>query len=354
MVQYEFDRQELAAAVKAAATPIPRSPFTPMFGGVLVETTNNSIRFVGTDLATTVETRIPLDVKDDTRVVVADAKLFSTGLGKMRSDIVTLAIDSDTLSLRGDRNDASFKFQLIAADDWPREDLGEVVGTIEDTHALGLVAKAAATDDTRPVLKAVRFEAVGPSLVAVATDNYRLHSYAVGAADEGMQPFLVGLDAIEAAVRFVKNEPLTVLLGSRSVRFVGGPGISVASLLVDGAYPAWRNLQRKESTFEVSMETDSLVRAIEAARLAAGVNPIAWRFGNGSVIVAGEGQGQATAQTELPADGAVEALGTVKIRAGYLLDAIAYADSPLVTFGIEEATKPIVVGNGGLIMPARW
>lgn len=126
------------------------------------------------------------------------------------------------------------------------------------------VAFAASVEEARPVLNAVRLEMAGTNLVtAVATDGYRLALYETGHAGTVDQTAMVPVKAIIEAAK-LKNPTIWIEAGKF---FAADDYTTLASVLVDGAYPQYRAIIPEKTAISAQVPVKDMLKALQQSRV---------------------------------------------------------------------------------------
>ena len=167
----------LGVVGRAVAT---RSPL-PIMQNVLIQTDGSRLKLAATDAEIAITTWIGCQVEGEGGIT-APARLLTNFVNSLPAERIDLEIGEGAtgLALRCARVDANLNG--IAADDFPpipTTDEG-VVGRIAASDlekAITLVAFAAATEDSRPVLTGIKVEIEGDEATFAAADGFRLAVY---------------------------------------------------------------------------------------------------------------------------------------------------------------------------------
>lgn len=126
------------------------------------------------------------------------------------------------------------------------------------------VACCASAEEARPVLNAVRLEMAGTNLVrAVATDGFRLAVYSTGDTGKPEQTALVPVKVIIEAAK-LKNPTIWIEEGKF---FAADDYTTLASVLVDGAYPQYQAIIPKKTTVSAQVPVKDMLKALQQSRV---------------------------------------------------------------------------------------
>ena len=210
------ERDDLVDVLSRAGRAVERAPPLPILQGLLIEVTGQTMRVTGTDLDVTVRTELEVEVLSAGTTVVP-ARLVTEAVRKLPPGAVTFQAEGGEIEISG--GGPLFRFRELSTADFPKLAEPSLKGavTVEGAafaQAVGQVSVAASTDDARPVLTGVFFEARGRKLRLVATDSYRLALRDVPAVQASLSG-LVPVRALRELTRTVAaKEPQGVRGGS--------------------------------------------------------------------------------------------------------------------------------------------
>ncbi len=345
----------LARAGRAVAT---RSPL-PILQGVLCEVSGGKLTVTGTDNEVTVRTYLDVEVTEEGRTVIP-AKLAAEAVRKLPPGAVSLASSDGHIEITG--NGPQFRLREMAVDDYPKIgdaaageqvslDGGNLIG------ALTQVGVAASTDDARPTLTGVLFEANEESLRLVATDSYRLAVKDVpGVATQGSK--LVPYRALRELGRTVGAGSMDVTLGEREASFVTGQG-RLTVRIIDSTFPNYRQLLPEGHTNRLVLDKAAFLEAVDRASLVAEDHiPVRLAMHSGgvelSVIRQEVGEASELLEGEYSGDDM-----TIAFNTRYLRDGITAVDDEHVVIETSDPLKPGLLHGGSsedfryLLMPVR-
>jgi DNA polymerase-3 subunit beta len=267
-VRIRAERDDLADVLTRAARGVgTRSPL-PILQGVLCEVEGNRLRVTGTDLEVTVRTNLEVEVLGEGRTVVP-ARLAAEAVRKLPPGAVVVNVADGEVEITG--NGPRFRLREYNTEDFPS--LGdpepgalEVDGDLF-VKALTQVGVAASTDDARPILTGVYFEAEEEGLRLVATDSYRLAVRDLPGIEmpaTGLVPFR-GLRELGRSIGAPK---VRVGIGDREAAFHSDRG-SLAVRLIEGTFPNYRQLLPDGHPNRLVVSKEDLTAAIGRAALVA-------------------------------------------------------------------------------------
>jgi len=139
------------------------------------------------------------------------------------------------------------------------------IPAIELRAAFRAATVTASTDDTLPILNAIRVEIADGKLLFLSTDRYRLAATTALGEGEGSADLLVSVKAVKSLDRFLSSG--TVRFGVQDRRIVFETAAATYTTLnVDGDYPKIRTLFPESSTASFEVDRAVLLESAKVAR----------------------------------------------------------------------------------------
>ncbi|ABS03255.1 DNA polymerase III subunit beta [Kineococcus radiotolerans] len=361
------DSKALAEALTDVNALIGRRPPVPILAGVRLDVEGDqlTLRRTNYDVVNTATLQLP-QVGHPARSTVVSASAFAAivrAIGPGASIILTLLHRSGREFLRIAGDGVTYQLITMDAGDWPAIPADEVqhIATVsaDDVQALALAGTAATSDFTLPIIHAVRLTERQGSLVAAATDRFRLLDVnTLHPVPAGFQA-LVPTDALEHIARLAKREgEVTISTVDEFIVFVVGSR-SCRVKCVDGEYPKVDSLWPPESPIAATVDRGDLARALRRLMVATPRNtPVELAFGrNVVVLIAGDKtdlDATTTVATTLTGAEAFDAA----LNPQFLLDGLDAVGGDRVTFAFTVPYRPVVITGGRpntryLQMPVR-
>jgi DNA polymerase III subunit beta len=272
-VKLRAERTEFAEAVSWATRTVGARVTLPALSGVLLEADEGRLTCRATDLEVAAEISLPVQIDEPGRVLLP-GRLLSQLVAKFPDAPVELSGEPDRVEISCGR--ATFHVRGMPVEDFPSlpepaEDAAQgVVKADAFARLVAQVARAASTDEARPVLTGVNLEATGGSLTAAATDSYRLAVRSL-AWDEGVEgTALVPARALQEAAKAASEAggSLTVALEEGQVSFLFGDR-RLTTRLIEGSFPNYRALLPDAHETSVVVDRAALVEALQRVAVVA-------------------------------------------------------------------------------------
>jgi DNA polymerase-3 subunit beta len=368
------DRNALVDKLAILARGVSSRSALPVLSGVLLQAADGRLDLFSTDMELSIKASLATAV-DEAGDTVVPARLFSDVVRNLPSDevlIETEAVgDGASGSVLVSAGNAKFHLNAWAASDFPQVsafDMSECFQVPREPFVatLAKVGRAASRDETRPILTGVLVSMGEGSLKMVATDSYRLgvrQAHLEGGPGAEVQA-IVPVKALSEVARLAtgaEREAIDVVIGENQALF-GFGDVVVATRLIDGQFPNYKQLLPEAYEHEVVLDKEELLGVARRVGLLAQKNaPLRLRFGEGTLTVRAITQdvGQAEESLAVDYDGDEFEIGFNHV---YLIDGIEAVDGDKVSLKLITPLRPgLVSGVEGeaaadflyLIMPIR-
>jgi DNA polymerase III subunit beta len=190
-VKLRAERGEFAEAVSWATRTVGARVTLPALSGVLLSAADGKLTCQATDLEVAAEISIPVQIEQPGRVLLP-GRLLSQLVARVPDAPVEGTGEPERVEINCGR--ATFHVRGMQVEDFPTlaapsdDALQGLVKADAFARLVSQVARAASTDEGRPVLTGVNLEAVGDTLTAASTDSYRLAVRSLDRARSGEGP----------------------------------------------------------------------------------------------------------------------------------------------------------------------
>jgi DNA polymerase-3 subunit beta len=208
------------------------------------------------------------------------------------------------------------------------------------------VARAASSDDGRPVLTGVQLDASDGVLTAAATDSYRLAVRSIG-FDEAVEGIaLVPARSLQEAAKAAGEVGgvVTIVLEPGQVSFLFGDR-RLTTKLIEGSFPNYRALLPDSHETVVIVDRPALVEALQRVAIVAmgqANTPVTLHFNDGSVDLQATNQEMGDAAEALPADIEGEGL-SISFNPAFLLAGLEATGTEQIRIELRDGLKPAVL-----------
>jgi DNA polymerase III subunit beta len=335
----------------------------------MVVADDKGIELLATDLESSVRLRADGTVEETGRVLVP-ARLMLDVARMAPGDALTCELDRASQSAVVRSNTSTVRLRLLREEDFPRiPELGDgsdiVLPGPAFVGAVNQVARAASRDETRPLLTGVLLQADGARLHAVATDSYRLavKEVALGGELAHALQVTVPVRALTEAARLAQQEGASeVKVGTTDHQITFSvANMLLASRLIDGHFPDYRQLLPEATEHELRFSTAELVDVVRRVGLVAQKNtPLRFAFKDGELTVSARTPDIGEASETIPSEFRGEPL-EIGFNPTFMRDGLESVGSPGLVLKLVSPLRPGVIEAEGsddgeflyLVMPVR-
>ena len=366
-MKLKLQRDQALPPLSLVTGVVERRQTLPILANVLLESSNDTLRLIGTDLEVEILIEVAAENAAAGTTTVSARKLLDICRALPNGAILQISQTEDRLKIQSGHS--RFSLQSLPAQDFPRLDEGEhweerikLTGT-QLRNLLEKTAFSMAQQDVRYFLNGVLLELDGTELAAVATDGHRLarsHTSLPAAVDNPQQA-IVPRKAVHELVRFLKDteEPITLEMNPNHLRF-SRPGAALTTKIIDGKFPDYRSVMTQNLTQTVIAERSELYDVL--ARAAVLTNEkyrgIRLEFDQGSAKVVAHNPDQEEARDEIAVEYSGEAI-EIGFNVTYLMEALRALTENKVEIRVQDGNSGCLLQSPGdettqyLIMPMR-
>jgi DNA polymerase III subunit beta len=362
------DRSALVDKLAILSRGVSTRLVLPVLSGIMLQASEGHIELFSTDMEISIRASLGADIEQEGEIVLP-ARLFSDIVRNLPGDKVTVEAVETTADISAGQ--AKFSLNAWSASDFPQTSTFDmtgsfVVGREPFVETLNKVGRAASRDETRPILTGVLMTIAGDQLRMVATDSYRLAVKETKLADAlpSEVQAIVPVKALGEVARLAGSMgtgDLEVAIGENQALFRlsdEGGEVFIASRLVEGQFPSYRQLIPDSFDHEVTLAKDEFVAAARRVSLLAQKNaPLRLTFSEHRLTMKALTQDVGHAEESLDIEFDAESF-EIGFNPAYLVDGIEALDDPAVLLRFTNPLRPgLISGADGsftyLIMPIR-
>ncbi|MGQ0736369.1 MAG: DNA polymerase III subunit beta [Acidobacteriota bacterium] len=349
---------------------VERKNTIPILANVLLESTQNGLTLLATDLEVALRSRCEAAVDRAGAVTLPAKKLYEVVRALPETD-VRLETEKNGTGVKVSAERFESRMPTLPREDFPSlpDSVGASRSTIKGGVLREMVAKtqfAITGEDTRYYLNGALFVLRGDSMTLVATDGHRLAL--VTAARE---PVVEGVDEIKAILPrktlaelsrlLVDDSDLVYERGENHLFFEIGPRLLI-SRMIDGQFPAYEKVIPRGNDKRIEFERDRLTSALRRVAILSNERSRAVKFviEPGKVDVTSSSAEFGEAREPLAVDYTGEGL-TICFNAQYLQDFLNVVACDVVALELKDDVSQAVMRPVGVegydytyvIMPMR-
>lgn len=343
------ERSEFADAVSWATRTVGARVTLPALSGILLEAGDGKLTCRATDLEVAAEISIPVQVEQPGRVLLP-GRLLSQLVARFPDAPVQLAGEDDRVEISCGR--ATFHVRGMQSDDFPTlaapaDDAPQgVVRADAFARLAAQVARAASTDEGRPVLTGVHLSAADGALTAAATDSYRLAVRTIPWEQAVDGVALVPARSLQEAAKAASEAggTVTIAMEDGQVSFLYGDR-RLTTKLIEGSFPNYQALLPESHETSVVVDRGALAEALQRVAIVAmgqANTPVTLTFGDDAVDLQATNQEMGDAAEAVPAEIDGEGL-SIAFNPAFLLAGLEATGTERIRIELRDGLKPAVL-----------
>jgi len=363
-MRFACDRTTLVEKLNILARGVSTRSALPVLSGVLIQARENRLELYSTDMELSIKASISTAVEAEGEAVVP-ARLLTDVVKNI--DAAQISIESSEGVVKLSAGKAVFTLNSWAASDFPHTSTFEMeaaftLGAEPFIETLEKVGRAASRDETRPILTGVLVTIGGGTLKMVATDSYRLsvkETPLEGGPTEEVQAIVPvkALSEVQRLAASLEEGEINVALTENQALFRLGD-VWIATRLIDGQFPNYRQLLPDSFDHSISIATDELLAVARRVSLLAQKNaPIRLQFSAGKLTIRAVTQDVGQAEEEIDVEFSGDDL-EIGFNPHFFVEGLDGVDDERVTLEFISPLRPGLLRGADersfyLIMPIR-
>jgi len=347
------NRNALAEGISVAGSVVASRSPKPVLQCVKLSGTKDGLMMTATDLEVGLRYLVSqVEVSAPGEAVVPADKLAQI-VRESADETLELEADAERCHIRG--RDSHFEVYARDPRDFPP--VAGLEGAADVEVEAGVLRKliertlyAAAKENTRYALNGVLWERKAKRLQLVATDGRRL-AKAVGPVTKGAAgdgTVIAPAKAMSVVLRLLSDPQASVgvkFLPNQLVVSVGPA--TVASVLVEGAFPDYERVIPTDNDKKVELDTQEFYSAVRRAALLTSEQSkgIRLSFSRGGLVLTSRAPDQGEATVSMTVDYGYEPL-EIGFNPAFLTDALKIIDSPTFVMELREPNRPGLMRSG--------
>lgn len=342
------DGLALSEAVLKVSKAMPIKKNNNILEGIKLVAKDGYLTLTATDLELSIVKRIAADVQIEGEVLVL-GKFFTDFVKSLDGEQIRLeCVGGKSLTIKYGENEGFIK--CMEADEYPEVDSideqSSLVLTRDDLKALiSKVVFAAATEDSRPILKGVLFELKSGILTAVALDGYRLAlcKKPVQTEVDNVSYIIPARTLVEVLRLSDEADEDIRLVFSREKMMVEINNTQLISRLIMGDYINYRNIISTGFTSTATLSRDRVADSVNRAGIISRTdknNTIRFELREDLVLIDAKSE-FGNVHESVPAQ--IEGKDcTISFNCRYIQDVLNAVDDEFIKFNIKTSSSPCI------------
>lgn len=269
-----LNRTDLAKGISVVSHAVSTRTPSKILEGILVDVSKDQMRLTATDTNMTIETLIAVQSEGEASFV-APAKLIGSIVSKLPEEEVLLDYNAEKVKVRIRSGRSQSEIVCFNADEFPkllvRTD-GMPIELKKDAvrKIVRKTAFSASQDELNGILTGVLIEIGNRNFSMVAVDAYRMAIYNEEIEDDTSLSVVIPAKLITEMAKIISDgdEPLTMEIAEQKAVF-NFDNIRVTLNTLNGRYIDYKRIIRTDSTINIRVKRDELIRSIDRAALLA-------------------------------------------------------------------------------------
>ncbi|HOX54915.1 MAG: DNA polymerase III subunit beta [Candidatus Omnitrophica bacterium] len=244
----------------------------PILTNILIETYDNQLRLVATDLDIGISCLIPVNISEQGGITVP-AKRFADIIKELPDGQVTIAVKKNDM-VDIECLNCHFKIMGVPREEFPKlpEFKDKEAVSIDQTQLkdmLYLTSFAVSHEESRYILNGILFELKNNVLKLVATDGRRLAFTEKRLPKETKKEIraIVPIKAVQEVLRNLKDEgELSIVVSENQILF-GINNVLIVSRIIEGEFPNYGQVIPKPSEKKMVVDREQFLASIRRANL---------------------------------------------------------------------------------------
>jgi len=272
--KFKVSKEKLLAGMQNVQNVVSTRTTLPILSNVLLQAANDGLTLTTTDLDVAVRCKVEAEISKPGATTLPARKLFSIVKEVPGAELEMEVDDRNAASIRC--GSSFYKIIGLPEDEFPRFPQADGAKKLKLEQnilreALKKTAYAVSNDETRYVLNGVFLSFKADKLTVVATDGRRL---ALVESDleipkGGEAEMILPTKAVNELQRLLTDKDDVRIAFSESQIIFEVGATTLASKLVEGAYPNFRQVIPAESKERIALEREVLLAALHRASLLA-------------------------------------------------------------------------------------
>lgn len=273
-IKFKVTKESILDGLQRVQNVVSTRTTLPILSNVLVQAVTGSLSLTTTDLDVGVRCKVEADVSKAGSTTLPARKLFSILKEVVAAEIEVEVDDRNAASIRC--GSSFYKIMGLPEEEFPRfpESAAGKSLKIEQSVLRDMLKKTAyavSNDETRYVLNGVFMGFKGDKLTVVATDGRRLAlvEHDVEIPKGGETELILPSKAVGELERLLGDKgDVKLSIGENQIIFEAD-GTTLASKLIEGTYPNFRQVIPTETKERVPLERELLLAALHRASILA-------------------------------------------------------------------------------------
>jgi DNA polymerase III subunit beta len=340
-------QDELARFLQITSRALATKTTLPILTGILLETKENVLRCVATDLEIAIEVNVPNIQVFTEGSIVLPGKTFVEIIRHLPPGPVTIEFDDNAKMVTITSKHSSYQLPVLPVEEFPslpelKDGTNVEIKGEELKEAIRQTIYATLADDPRPFLSSILWEISPGKLRLVATDVNRLALRDLSVNADFNKSALVPVHSLREIANIFGNnneEKLSIHITDKLI-FINGSGITLSSRLVEAQFPRYEQVLPKEFSGTVGVKRNEFVDALERTALVS--NSIKINISEKGMIITAKEPDKGRSYEEVPLDFSGKEI-EIGFNVRFLLDFLKSVEAEKIILKYSQEQKPTLL-----------
>ncbi|NLS45255.1 MAG: DNA polymerase III subunit beta [Firmicutes bacterium] len=353
------DRELLVKAVGTVYRAVSTRSTLPILQGMLIETSDQGLHLVGTDLELSIETYIPCTSSGEFKMVLP-ARYFTEIVRRLPKKEVIIDYNPEKRVAIISSGRAIYEINSMDPREYPL--FPEVPDTswwkvpgIKFADFIKGTVFCAAMEETRPFLTGVFMEFGKEGVKLVATDSFRLAlintSLTDGAPIETNKGLLVSARTLNEVARIVQSfdGEVGVYASENQVAFKC-EDTNVVSRLIEGQFPNYSRVIPEEYSTLALIERETLLESVDRVSIMGKDEFGTMRLSivDDVLTVSANAPEVGKAEDQIAIEKVSGPNGEIALKARYLMDVLKVLEDEKISLKLTGTVSPVIIDQAGV------
>jgi DNA polymerase-3 subunit beta len=270
-MKFAVNTTELQRVLGKLGGVIPSKSTMPILENILCELSGGVLTLTATDLAISLTLTLKVDGREDGKIAVPAKRLMDT-MRSLPDTNASFVIDTVTNKIRIQTESGQYQLTGEAAKEYPQVITfkGEDQFTLDSTLLKKIIHRtvfAVSSDELRPAMMGVLFQASDTELRVVSTDGHRLVRMVLKREGSALKnDIIVPAKALHVVLKSLEDGETIIVVTQTHVKFMFDNSILI-SRLIDETYPNYESVIPSENTKTLRVQRDVLIGSIRRVAL---------------------------------------------------------------------------------------
>jgi len=330
-------QEELNRGIQIASKAISSKVIEPVYGNIMLEASNNSMKLVGTSGEISIEIIIKVQTIEQEGSITVPSRELGNLVGSLNPGPVKIESD-DVKIINIETKGSNYQLNGLSSDQFPSipRIIGEDIISISQKALKSIIKETgfaiAPPDEVRSILKGSLFEVQGDSLTVVSADGRRMAKKTSKLLASPGKNFEVvvpkkTLNELMKILSDNQEEQVKIYITESQIDFQM-TDTRVLSSLIQGKFPNYRQVIPAHCDQSLTINKEALYKALRRASYIAqndleSPHLVKFKIHDSQIIVTANTQDVGQAYEEIDLSEPAQSLD-ISFNAKYLLDALSF------------------------------